>query len=217
MQPAPSSTPFSISFTAGTNNTSAASSYTFTSQSIGTADSTRIVAVGMYYTTPSTSVTVSSVTIGGSAATQATSAAAGNTTGASFSDIWYLAVPAGTTATIVINLSGNAARCGIYVYAIKGTGTAFSQANGTATVLNSTSSTVSVTTPTGGGAIGVVNVHNGEASITGSNLSSDGLQTPTGTTSAQGGNNTSLSGTQSYGFTWPSTGLSALSVASFSP
>jgi hypothetical protein len=71
--PQPPSTPFSITYVSYNGNNAGGTSYTFASQAIGTADPTRIVAVGI--THGINTGTVSSVTIGGVSATQAPGAA----------------------------------------------------------------------------------------------------------------------------------------------
>lgn len=90
-----------------------ASSFTFSSQSIGTADTNRIVFVAVG-ATGNSGVTVSSVTIGGNNATLVNSGSIGFGT----MTCAYLVVPSGTTATIVANFSGSQNRCAIDVYAI---------------------------------------------------------------------------------------------------
>ncbi len=92
-------------------------SYTFSSQSIGTATSDRIVVV----TTAQGNVgmTVGSLTVGGISATEAIEIT--ESTGYATSGQWYVPVPTGTTADIVVNISGGtASRCGITVHAIYG-------------------------------------------------------------------------------------------------
>lgn len=83
----------------GTSKTNAfATVHTFTNHAIGDADASRIVCVGVAV---SSTNAISSVTIGGVAAT-----IVANTTGTSTRTAWaYLAVPAGTTATIVVTMA----------------------------------------------------------------------------------------------------------------
>jgi hypothetical protein len=89
------------------------STFTFSSQSIGTAFTDRIVIVPFYWDTSGSTRTVSSATIGGVAANIV---AQNGGTGGGTAIIWA-AVPTGTTATIVINFSANVLACDIAVYA----------------------------------------------------------------------------------------------------
>lgn len=207
-------TAFGISFVSDNASTAGTASYTFTAQNIGTADPTRIVVVGL--STGVNNVTVSSVTIAGSNAAQATSAASG---GASVrSDIWYLAVPSGTTADIIVTFSSLQGRVAIFIYNVVGTGAAFSAGNNGSTA-SGTSMSASVTVPSGGGAIGIGNIHSASASsLTGTNLALDlasGLIT--GSSTATVGHDTSHTGSTSYTFGWTTTTDGQMSLAAFSP
>jgi hypothetical protein len=92
---------------------SAASTYTFSNQAIGTATSDRVVIVN-FGSLKDTSATysVTSVTIGGVAATRIHSTQTQTSWGLSS---YYATVPTGTTADIVIVHSANMNRCGIQV------------------------------------------------------------------------------------------------------
>lgn len=107
-----------INYVATVSSTANASSYTFTDASIGTAASDRIVCVVVAYRSAG-NVTVSSVTIGGNAATAAAECQ-NFSTNTGFCGIYYLAVASGTTANIVVSLSGTAARCCVDVYEATG-------------------------------------------------------------------------------------------------
>jgi hypothetical protein len=210
-------TPFGITFISDATLSTVGTTYTFTSQAIGTADPTRLVVVGIGHGVSGRTVT--SATIGGISATQATGAQPSGS--GSNTDIWYAAVPTGTTATIVINYSGSEDRTAIAVYSVIGTGLAFSAANGT-TISSGTPTSVSTTVITpSGGVVAVAITHVGAiTAITGSNLTSDisaGL--PSGSSGTLlAGHDTSHSGSTAYGFSW-TTGVADvnLSVASFSP
>lgn len=105
--------PMTYSYVTATNDNTNASSYTFTGHSIGTAAAGRFIAVAI--TTTSTTVrTVSSVTIDGNAMTKGPEAVGGSSTGCA---TWtYLLWATGTTADIVVTLSGVALSCTIMVY-----------------------------------------------------------------------------------------------------
>lgn len=110
-----------------------ASSFTFSSQGIGTAATDRIVFVAVG-TTGGSGVNVNSVTIGGTTATLINAGTLGFGTMACA----YLAVSTGTTATIVVNLSGSMNRCAIDVYSVYGS---TSTPSDTALTLQPTSAT----------------------------------------------------------------------------
>jgi hypothetical protein len=92
--------------------------YTFNGCNIGTASTDRIVVVcAMINATSSTTYGISSVTINGSAATLAVNSSLGKN-----SAIFYLLVPTGTTANVVVNLSGSGTpgRCVAGIFSVKG-------------------------------------------------------------------------------------------------
>lgn len=101
-----------IEFTASTFNANNRPDYTFNNVAIGSANSSRIVAVVVYTTQAGNST---SVTIGGISATRITRY---NSSGTQELSIYAAAVPTGTTATIFIQLPDDAGRCGITVYKI---------------------------------------------------------------------------------------------------
>tara|TARA_Y100000031_G_C8217101_1_gene383991 strand:+ start:110 stop:1165 length:1056 start_codon:yes stop_codon:yes gene_type:complete len=106
------------SFTASAVDTTDASSYTFSSQAIGAADSTRIVVVGIATGDANVgSPTINSVTVGGSSATAVIEQAA---LVRSKCAIYQRAIASGTTADIVVNLSGSAYGCGIGLWRMVG-------------------------------------------------------------------------------------------------
>lgn len=108
------SNPATVTLTDHAVSAADASSYTYSSKSIGTAASGRRVHVGVSCV-QSPAVTITSLTIGGVSATQSVNlASSGNLSPIS---IYTLQVDTGTTATIVVNLSGVALSCGIGVWA----------------------------------------------------------------------------------------------------
>lgn len=90
-----------------------ASTYTFTSAAIGTADATRRVVVVAHWAQATNNRTLTSATIGGIAATIHQQSNPANL--ASVAIISAL-VPTGTTATIVLNFNASADRCKIGVF-----------------------------------------------------------------------------------------------------
>jgi hypothetical protein len=106
-----------ISYTAHAESSTDLTTYTFSSQAIGTAAANRTVIVGMGYHDAS-AVSISSVTIGGN-----TSSANTIATDASFGSSFHeYDLTTGTTADIVVTFSGGATRCGIGVWAAYGIG-----------------------------------------------------------------------------------------------
>ena len=93
--------------------------YTYTSQAIGTAASNRIVIVGVTNYSASSS-RPSSVTIGG---ISATGIGTGISDGNCHASIWYAAVPTGTTATIAVNYGAANGYNNIFVWSIYGNAT----------------------------------------------------------------------------------------------
>jgi len=104
--------PATLSYRTSTSDGTDASSYTFSAQDIGNASAGRRVIVCIGWANAAQRA-VTSVTIGGTAATQAAQANAA-TCGAA---IFYAVIASGTTADIVVNLNGTATRCCISVYA----------------------------------------------------------------------------------------------------
>lgn len=107
--------PASFSYCAQAVDTSNASTYTFTSQSIGTAAVGRYVVVGVALGFTG-SPTISGVTIAGVAATAiGTAAVTGNT----LVQLWGAQVDTGTSGSIVVTTSGGSPLdCGIGVWSI---------------------------------------------------------------------------------------------------
>lgn len=113
------STPAVATYIATGTSTVNNASYTFTNANIGVAAADRIVLVAI--TARGASVgnySVTSLTIGGNAATvDGTTNAVNGREAATFA---YLLVPAGTTATIVVNFSGTMDVCALHIYNING-------------------------------------------------------------------------------------------------
>lgn len=147
---------FSLTFTDTKADTVGGTAITYNSggdPSIGVADTNRIVAVAIMARIGATA-TVTSVTIGGISATQVSGAAASPANLAT--DIWYAAVPTGTTATVVVNYGSTSVVSGVAVYRIiTSTPTPQDgQHNSSATTSSASPLSKSVTIPSGGGMIG---------------------------------------------------------------
>lgn len=111
-------TPASISYITNAASSSGLTNYTFSTQSIGTAATgRRIIVIASGYSTTG-GRTLSSVTIGGNAATSIVTASdSGGAVNSQLSGIFILQVDAGTTADIVVNFSGGMGGCDIGVFA----------------------------------------------------------------------------------------------------
>jgi hypothetical protein len=196
-----SGTPFGITYVSENSLVSSTASFSFAAQPIGTADPTRLTCVTATWI--GTGVTITSLTIGGNAATQVSGALSNSDTSGQASDIWCLGVPTGTTATIAYTLSASTSRSSIQVYSVIGTGAAVS--TGTSAFSSTTVATLTkaATIPAGGGAIAVVNVHSASASaFSGTNLTLDN-QLVVGSATVQSGHNSSSSGSTTLALAGP--------------
>ncbi len=103
------------SFQATTFNGTAQTTYTFASQNIGSASANRyvIVAVALYY---GPARTISSVTVGGVAATVIPNGVTVSNTFTYRMAFYIAAVPTGTTASVVVTASGACDACAISVW-----------------------------------------------------------------------------------------------------
>lgn len=141
-----------ISFLQAAQSTANETTYTFSSQNLGTADAGRYIVVAAHCNSGTTvGFGLSSVTVGGVAATIVVQQnnASGGFSGCSALAI--AAVPTGTTGNIVVTWSHGAARCEIQAYRLTGIASATP-----ADTKSSTASdpTASLDVPAGGVAIG---------------------------------------------------------------
>lgn len=105
----------SLSYRTQVESSTDLTNYTFSSADIGAASVSRLVVVGVTSIAASGSRRVSSMTIGGIAATRAVDE---NDTGRFVSELWYALVPTGTAANIVVNHDGAMTSCSIGVWAL---------------------------------------------------------------------------------------------------
>ena len=113
-----SSTPVTAAFTASAVSTAADTAYTFSSQALGTASSTRMIVIGICGSSNSGSAsTVNSVTVAGVSATKAKEQGDGTEAGYS-SDLWYVALASGTSGDVVVTFDATQARTGIGLTAV---------------------------------------------------------------------------------------------------
>lgn len=135
--------PVAVTYTASTSSGTAGTSFSFASQSIGTASSDRYVLVAVRTTTA-----ISTVTVAGQTATQIASltGASGNTR----NYFYIVALTTGTTATIAVTTSSSSSSCAIIVWAV----TNLSSTTPTSTVTDASGAlSQSVTIPAEGAAV----------------------------------------------------------------
>ena len=147
-----------ITNTAFASDDTTQTTYTFASQAIGTAASTRVVIV--CGGTRNSAQMISSMTIGGISATKAISAAGASSFNSA--EIWYAVVPTGTTATISLTLGSSAPRYAISVYAANG----LLNAGAPTATGSSTAATPSVSISPPGFGVGVAFVFGGQNGTT---------------------------------------------------
>ena len=124
--------------------------YTFSSQAIGTASSNRRVIIG---TVGFAGIrTVSSLTVGGISASLVKRQQQGSVT----AEIWIATVPTGTTADVVVTWSGGQTRCAIAVWSATGLeNNTPVDTDGTNIAIIANSSNVTLTTVDGGFVVGI--------------------------------------------------------------
>jgi hypothetical protein len=108
-----------VSYVGNVVSTANLTTYTFTAAAIGAAANDRHVIVGVFQRNVGTLASVNSVTLGGVAMSQAVQNAV-VFDGGSVVGFWILAVPAGTTANIVVSLASGSRRCAITVFSARG-------------------------------------------------------------------------------------------------
>jgi hypothetical protein len=141
-------TPPSGTFVTNDQQSVAASTFTFSSENIGAADPTRLIAVviGMTDSLATTAADPTGVTIAGISATKAvgTTQFNGTLVESANTSIWYASVPTGTTATIAVTYGMSHTQCGIGIFRFinLNSSTPFATGGGK-TLVNSTGTTVS--------------------------------------------------------------------------
>jgi hypothetical protein len=104
----------SIVFNYGNASAQSSSTYTYNNISIGAASSNRVVVV-FVVASDASSRSVSSISIGGTAATLGTNT---QITGLFLAGMGYRVVSSGTTANVVITFSGSVRDVGVFVYSL---------------------------------------------------------------------------------------------------
>lgn len=149
-KPSGAAQPFSLTATDTGVDLNLLTTYTFSSKSFGAADPTRVIAVIILSRNSGGTQTVSSAFIGGVEATKAVGLLGGSN--AMVGEIWYAAVPSGTTGTVSITFAGANQRCAIQLYSVISPSSAAPTV--TASSLANPATSGAITIPTGGAAIG---------------------------------------------------------------
>lgn len=110
-------TPASVSFCENRQSSTDASSYTFSAVSLGAAATGRRIVIGVAGSKGGT-VSVTSVTVGGNAATQLCTDEGSGGGANKRTALYIITVDSGTSADIVVTYSGTCARSGIGVWAV---------------------------------------------------------------------------------------------------
>lgn len=211
-------TPFAISQTNGTSaqDTTSQTTYTFTSQSIGAADASRVVAAVVVSRQAGTVGDISSVTIGGVSATQVKTCynTAANT---SVLAIWVAAVPTGTTATVSVVFPSAMLRAMVSLYRIVGSNGSVPSGAAIDCLYNTSVGSVAatVTVPSGGGSV-IGSMNTNTATVTPTNYTED-IDTAISTTAVETGNDTSHSGSTTYTATFSTSASGGIVAAAWSP
>lgn len=212
-----------VSFqTPPSEDTGDTSPYTFTSVPIGTAAGDRIVVVGIA-SRENAARTISSVTIAGNTATNAVTAN-DPVAGAGIAALYYLAVPSGTTATIVVTFSGGMRRCYINVWAVYGSSGAPTH-TASDTVFSASALNTTISCNANGAILGMAEAlaSSGTASWTWTNLTeqSDFQSSESAQAGYSGAHSTFSSAQSSLSITATNAGSSltegALALAAFGP
>ena len=159
----------SLSYQTATASATDASSYSFSSQAIGTAAANRYVIVGICLrrSFDTTTTTITGVTVGGISATQAVTIGVAQAGAYHRGSLYIVNVPTGTTATVAITLNISATRLGIGVWSAYDISS--STPTDTATSTDVSSQTLDLDVDANGFAIGV-NYANGAPALSWSGL-----------------------------------------------
>lgn len=155
-----------VSCTDDSIDTGSATTYTFSSQALGTAASDRKIVVGAFAVNAVKAV--SSMTIGG---VSASLVVAKTNSGGEQIELWQAAVPTGTTGDVVVTWAGGQLGCGIGVFRIVGAESAAHDTGGSAAA-GAGSDTLDI--PANGVAVGVAGTNpNGIPTWTWTGLTED--------------------------------------------
>jgi hypothetical protein len=164
---------FALDWQSGANESSGLTTITYASLAFGAADANRTIAVAIA-ARMTTVNTISSVTIGGIAATLVAGSVVqvSGTNGAN-SAIYQAAVPSGTTGDVVVTYGAAAARTGVSVYRLI-TGTPTATSANTYANASGNPAAAAITIPSGGKGFAAVFQTSGTSVYTWSNATPSG-------------------------------------------
>lgn len=209
-----SSTPAEIDYITKTGSTTDLTTYTFSSQPLGDADSNRIIIVcATSRSSNGTARTLNSASIGGVSATINTQTTYSGNTNAIFSAL----VPTGTTGDIVLTWSSTLGNCDITVY--KSNSLASTTAYDTLTASNADPLTGTIDIPAGGVCVGIAKSDITGTSAVWTNLNEDydGSDTATNSMTSASMNFVSEATGLIISCDYVSSARPVMVVASFSP
>ncbi len=200
-----------MTFVSSANVNTAATTKTFSSLSLGAADAGRAILLSLTVTRPSAqNISVNSVTIGGVTATRVLQVIAGSST--ANAEIWYAAVPTGTTGDVVVVVSSGSSTTAVSVALYRITDLA--STTPTDTGVSDTGATVAIDV-VAGGVILAVGAQRDAASLSLSNVDLDyGVTAGTGHHGVHGSKESASAQTINVGFTGSAT-APRLAVAAF--
>lgn len=149
-------------FLQGVGDATDLTTYTFSSQNLGTADASRYIIVGVLSRRAAGTPSISSLTIGGVSAA-AVVAQTNTASGSDIAALYIAAVPTGTTGDIVVTFDAAMLRCAVVAYRAVGIASATASDTDSSTA---TDPTCNLDVPAGGFAIGVACTGNAGASFT---------------------------------------------------
>jgi hypothetical protein len=193
-------TPFSLVLTDTMvdNTGSSTATFTFTTRSLGTADSTRQMIAAVSLQPNGGVVDPASVTIGGVSATLV--ASSNSSSGVTDVSQWIASVPAGATGSVVVSMGGNTAlRATVGLYALYGAG---SGVKGAATSAGSASSQNHAFNFTSYGTIVAVGGGFSNGSFSGTNLTLDQDDNVSSVLGLGSLSNVSVSGSTTFTVNW---------------
>lgn len=191
----------SITYNGSASNDTNITTYTFTSVSIGTAATNRIVMVAVTSSSGTPARTITSATIAGVSATVLDV----NTSFTNRTAFIYANIPTGTTATIVVTFSGAMTRCAVGSYSLYNLKSTNYIDSGTGSFSGTASATVSV--PADGIVIaGIVQISNSNP-FTWTNVDENyDIPLDAGTAEISGASRQVTTGNNSYTVTATATG-----------
>ncbi len=196
-----------VSYESTASSTANSATYTFSSQGIGTAADNRTVVVGAVGHADGSGA-ITGITIGGNAATQIVYSQ-GPSAGSEECGIFAYDLTSGTTADIIVSLSGTPHRCQIGVWALYGVGAPDDTVTDIALPFSQ-----SITISDGGVAIGVTmnNQSGGNVTSWGSDFT-ERYDTFIEPNSAASGADSTGGGTKTVEVTWSSGGEALIAAA----